>query len=230
MADTLISRLGDNRELVVRPLSSVRKFGTLEQDAADAGRALDVEAVLDGSIQRWGDGIRINARLIRVADGSLLWTGTFDEKFSDIFAVQDAISNRVAAALALRLGGDEKVRLTKHQTDNVEAYQNYLRGRFHFLKITRPETEKAVSYFEQAIKIDPNYALAYAGLADAYRGLAIAGELSPAIFYRKRKRRRRKRSSWTALFQTLMAYSDLLFSGSIGIGRNANVITDTRWN
>lgn len=123
MADTLIARLGDNREIVVRPLSSVRRFGNLEQDALTAGRALDVEAVLDGSIQRWGDGIRINARLIRVADGSLLWTGTFDEKFADIFAVQDAISNRVAAALALRLGGDEKTRLTKHQTENVEAYQ-----------------------------------------------------------------------------------------------------------
>ena len=187
MADTLISRLGDNRELVVRPLSSVRKFGTLEQDAADAGRALDVEAVLDGSIQRWGDGIRINARLIRVADGSLLWTGTFDEKFSDIFAVQDAISNRVAAALALRLGGDEKVRLTKHQTDNVEAYQHYLRGRFHVFKLTPPEVNKGISYFQQAIAIDPQYALAYAGLADAYRSLALGSEMPPTEFLSKSK-------------------------------------------
>jgi DNA-binding winged helix-turn-helix (wHTH) protein/TolB-like protein/Flp pilus assembly protein TadD len=187
MADTLIARLGDNREIVVRPLSSVRKFGSLEQDAVAAGRALDVEAVLDGSIQRWGDSIRINARVIRVADGSLLWTGTFDEKFAGIFAVQDAISNRVAAALALRLGSDEKIRLTKHHTENVEAYQLYLRGRFHVFRLTPPEINKGISYFQQAIAIDPRYALAYAGLSDAYRSLALGSEMPPTEFLSKSK-------------------------------------------
>jgi DNA-binding winged helix-turn-helix (wHTH) protein/TolB-like protein/Tfp pilus assembly protein PilF len=187
MADTLISRLGDNREIVVRPLSSVRKFGNLEQDAAAAGRALDVEAVLDGSIQRWGDDIRVNARLIRVADGGLLWTGTFDEKFSGIFAVQDAISNRVATALSLRLGNDEKMRLTKHQTENVEAYQLYLRGRFHVFNLTPPEINKGISYFQQAIAVDAGYALAYAGLADAYRSLALATEMPPTELLQKSK-------------------------------------------
>lgn len=179
MADTLISRLGDNREMVVRPLSSVRKFTDLEQDAAAAGRALDVEAVLDGSIQRWGDEIRINARLIKVADGSLLWAGTFDEKFAGIFAVQDAIANRVAAALALRLGDDEKNRLAKHYTENVEAYQLYLTGRFHVFKLTPQEVQKGISYFEQAIELDQGYALAYAGLADAHRSLALGSEFLP---------------------------------------------------
>lgn len=187
MADTLIARLGDNREIVVRPLSSVRKFDNLEQDAVAAGRALDVEAVLDGSIQRWGDDIRINARLIRVADGSLLWTGTFDEKFAGIFAVQDAISNRVAAALALRLGSAERMRLTKHHTENVEAYQLYLRGRFHVFKLTPPEINKGISYFQQAIAIDPRYALAYAGLSDAYRSLALGSEMPPTEFLSKSK-------------------------------------------
>ncbi len=187
MADTLISRFGENREIVVRPLSSVRKFGNLEQDAAAAGRALDVEAVLDGSIQRWGDGIRVNARLIKVADGSLLWTGTFDEKFTGIFAVQDAISNKVTAALALRLGRDEKMRLTRHQTENVEAYQLYLRGRFHVFRLTPPEVNKGISYFQQAIAIDPKYALAYAGLSDAYRSLALGSEMPPTEFLSKSK-------------------------------------------
>jgi DNA-binding winged helix-turn-helix (wHTH) protein/TolB-like protein/regulator of sirC expression with transglutaminase-like and TPR domain len=187
MADTLIARLGNNREIVVRPLSSVRKFGNLEQDALTAGRALDVEAVLDGSVQRWGDGIRVNARLIKVADGSMLWTGTFDEKFTGIFAVQDAISNRVAAALALRLGKDEKMRLTKHQTENVEAYELYLRGRFHVFKLTPPEIQTGISYFQQAIAIDTGYALAYAGLADAYRSLALGSEMPPTEFLSKAK-------------------------------------------
>ncbi|MBA4123811.1 MAG: winged helix-turn-helix domain-containing protein [Acidobacteria bacterium] len=187
MADTLISQLGNNREIIVRPLSSVRKFGNLEQDANSAGRELGVDAILDGSIQRWGDKIRVNIRLVKVFDGTLLWTGTFDEKFTDIFVVQDVISNRVAAALALRLGGDEKMRLTKRYTENVEAYQLYLRGRFHIFKLTPPEMNKGISYFQQAIAIDPNYALAYAGIADAYRSLALGGEMLPTEFLPKSK-------------------------------------------
>lgn len=179
MADTLISRLGNNREIVVRPLSSVRKFGNPEQDALQAGRALDVEAVLDGSVQHWGDKIRVNVRLIKVADGKLLWAETFDERFADIFIVQDAISNRVAAALALQLGGDEKTLLTKRYTESLEAYGLYLKGRFHAAKLTRSELQAGILYFQEAIDIDPTYALAYAGLAEAYRGLVTAGEIPP---------------------------------------------------
>jgi DNA-binding winged helix-turn-helix (wHTH) protein/tetratricopeptide (TPR) repeat protein len=187
MADTLIARLGDNRELVVRPLSSVRRFGQLEQDAVAAGRALDVEAVLDGSVQRWGDGIRVNARLIKVADGTPMWTGTFDEKFTNIFAVQDAIANKVASALALRLSGDEKKRLTRRSTENVEAYQLYSRGRFHAFKLTPPEVQKGIAFFNDAIALDPNYALAYTGLSGAYRSLALGMEMPPIELFAKSK-------------------------------------------
>lgn len=187
MADTLISRLGDNLQIVVRPLSSVRKFGNLEQDALAAGRALDVEAVLDGSVQRWGDKIRVNMRLVKVADGTLLWTGTFHEEFTNIFVLQDAISNQVAAALALQLGGDEKMRLTKRYTDNVEAYGLYLKGRFHAAKFTPPEMQRGILYFQQAIDIDPSYAIASVGLAEAYRALATAGELPATELFPKAK-------------------------------------------
>jgi len=187
MADTLISRLGSNREIVVRPLSAVRRFGNLEQDALVAGRALDVESVLDGSLQRWGDKIRVNVRLVKVADGTLLWTETFDEKFTDIFVVQDTISSKVAAALALQLGSDEKMRLTKRYTENVEAYQVYLRGRFHVFRLTPPEIQAGITDFLKAIEIDPNYALAYAGLSDAYRSLTVGGEMSPTEFMPKSK-------------------------------------------
>lgn len=175
MADTLISRLGNNREIVVRPLSSVRNFGKLEQDAIETGRSLDVASVLEGSIQRWGDKIRVNVRLIKVADGTMLWTDTFDEKFTDIFIVQDVISSRVATALALRLSGEEKTTVEKRFTNSAEAYAFYLRGRYHFFKITEPEIRTGIAFYEQAIQVDPNYALAYAGMADAYRTLAIAG-------------------------------------------------------
>jgi tetratricopeptide (TPR) repeat protein len=159
----------------------------MEQDAAAAGRALGVAAVLDGSIQRWGDEIRVNARLINVEDGTLLWTGTFDEKFAGIFAVQDAIADRVANALAVELGRDERTRLSRHQTSNVEAYQLYLRGRFHVFKLTPPDVNKGISYFQQAIAIDPNYAFAYAGLGDAYRSLALGSEMPPIEYLSRAK-------------------------------------------
>lgn len=187
MADTLISRLGTNQAVVVRPISSVRRYGGLEQDAADAGRDLDVGSVLDGTIQRWGDKIRVNVRLVKTADGSLLWTEIFDEDFTNIFAVQDAISQRVATVLAWRLGGEEQKRLTKRYTENVEAYQLYLKGRFHAARLTPPETQKGISYFRQAIEIDPVYTLAYVGLANAYFTLPLTSDMPPGEFFPKAK-------------------------------------------
>ena len=178
MADTLISRLGSAREIVVRPLSSVRSFGNLDQDAIQAGRVLDVDSVLDGNIQRWGEKIRVNVRLVRVADGSVLWTETFDEKYTDIFVVQDAISNRVAAALAWRLSGDERTDLERRYTNSAQAYTFYIRGRYYVYKITEPDIRKGIVFYEQAIQADPNYAPAYAGMADAYRTLSIAAFVS----------------------------------------------------
>jgi DNA-binding winged helix-turn-helix (wHTH) protein/TolB-like protein/Tfp pilus assembly protein PilF len=171
MADSLIAKLG-SEEIIVRPLGSVSRFAALEQDSLAAGRELNVETVLDGTIQTADNRIRISAQLFRTVDGKQLWTGQFDEKFTDIFAVQDAISERVAKALKIRLTGNGK----KHYTENVEAYQFYMKGRFHLLKAIRSETETGVSYFQQAIAADPNYALAYAGLADAYRGRSVGGE------------------------------------------------------
>jgi DNA-binding winged helix-turn-helix (wHTH) protein/TolB-like protein/Tfp pilus assembly protein PilF len=187
MADTLISKLGSGDAIVVRPLSSVRRFAALEQDSLAAGRELEADAVLDGSIQIAGERVRVSARLIRTSDGRQLWAGQFDEKFNDIFSVQDSIAEKATAALKTRL---EK--RPKAYTENLQAYQLYLKGRFHFLKVTRQGTEKAVAYFEQAIELDPSYALAYAGLADAYRGLAINGEMAPSEFLPKAKAAARK--------------------------------------
>ncbi len=169
MADTLIAKLSGQQEIVVRPLSSVRRFGNLEQDPQTAGRNLGVDLILDGSIQRAKDKIRVNVRLINVLDGASLWSGTFDEKFTDIFVVQDAISEKVSEALKIRIG-------KKRQTENVEAYQLYLKGRYHTLKLILPEVEKGIGNFEQAIKIDSNYALAYAGQAEAYRVLSLTND------------------------------------------------------
>jgi DNA-binding winged helix-turn-helix (wHTH) protein/TolB-like protein/Flp pilus assembly protein TadD len=177
MADTLIARLSDSEKIVVRPITAVRRYGGLEQDSRAAGRELGVDAVLDGSIQSWGDRIRISARLVGVGDGRQLWAGQFDEKFTDIFSVQDSISERVAMALVPRLGGEERRRLTRHETENIEAYHLYLKGRYHAARLTPPETEKAVSYYRQAIDIDPTYALAYARLANAYRNPTLTSDV-----------------------------------------------------
>jgi DNA-binding winged helix-turn-helix (wHTH) protein/TolB-like protein/lipoprotein NlpI len=175
MADTLIAKLSNSRELVVRPISAVRRYGALEQDPQAAGHELNVEAVLDGYIQRRDDRIRVTARLVGTDDGRQMWAGQFDEKVTDIFAVQDAISERVAAALALRLTGAERARLKRRETANIEAYEVCLRGRY-FLAKRRPEAvNSAVEHFRQAIALDPNYAQAYAGLADAY-GFLLNGE------------------------------------------------------
>jgi TolB-like protein len=179
MADTLIARLSNSREIIVRPLSSVRRYGGLEQDPQVAGRELGVESVLDGSIQRSADRIRVTARLIKVEDGASQWVGTFDEKFSDVFAVQDAISERVASALALRLTAEERRGLTRRYTEDTEAYELYLKGRYHANKLIPPEVRKGIQFFQQAIEQDPTYALAYTGLADAYRSLPMTSDAPP---------------------------------------------------
>jgi DNA-binding winged helix-turn-helix (wHTH) protein/TolB-like protein/Flp pilus assembly protein TadD len=180
MADTLIARLANNREIIVRPLSSVRKFGNLEQDALLAGRELGVEAVLDGSLQRVEDKIRVNARLIKTADGASLWSETFDEKFTDIFVVQDVISKKVVEALKVRLRDEAQTPAEKSSTQNVEAYRLYLQGRYHVLKATPPEIRQGIVFYQQAIDADPLYALAYAGMADAYRTLPITSDVLPS--------------------------------------------------
>lgn len=179
IADTLITRLGKIKEVTVRPLSSVRRFGGLEQDPIAAGRVLAVQSVLDGTIRRSTDRIRVNARLIDVADGASLWTGSFDEKFTDVFGVEDAISGRVAYALALHLSPEEERQVRKHYTANSAAYQLYLAGRYHWSRITLPEIRKSIEFFRAAIDLDPGYALAYAGLAEAYRALPITSDIPP---------------------------------------------------
>jgi len=177
MADTLINKISSSGEIIVRPLSSVRRYDALEQDSLVAGRELGVASVLEGNIQTSGERIRISARLIRTGDGKQLWTGQFDQHFTDMFAVQDSISERVLAALALKLSRDEQKRLMKRNTDNVEAYQLYMRGSFHASKLILPEATKGIEYYRQAIAIDPNYALPYVGLAKAYVSFSLSGDI-----------------------------------------------------
>src|SRR5215471_3563766 len=177
MADALIGKLSNIKEVTVRPLTSVRRYGGPEQNSVEAGRELGVDAVLDGTIQRWGNTIRVTVRLVRVGDERQLWEGHFDENFTNIFAVQDSICERALLALALELSSDERELLAKRYTADPEAYQLYLKGRFFWNKRTSEGTRQAIEYFQQVLKRDPNYALAYAGLADSYRSLPIRSDV-----------------------------------------------------
>jgi DNA-binding winged helix-turn-helix (wHTH) protein/TolB-like protein/tetratricopeptide (TPR) repeat protein len=179
MADALITRLGATRQLRVRSTGAVQRYAVAGLDPVVAGRELQVDAVLEGSIQTAGDRLRTTVRLLSVSDGSTLWSGTFDERLTDIFAVQDQVSQRVADALALQLTDAQRGSLTRRDTTDSEAYQLYLRGRFFWNKRSREGFERGVSYFRQAVEKDPSYALAYSGLADSHIGAAFYHYAAP---------------------------------------------------
>lgn len=168
MADALITRLSNIDQIRVLPVSAVMHYAQPVRDLTAIGRSLRVDALMEGKIQRAGDRIRFTVQLVRVRDGASLWAGTFDEQFTNIFAVQDSISQQVARALRLKLSGEEAKGLTKRETLHAQAYQHYLQGRYFRSKRTADGLTKAVEHYEQAIKLDPGYALAYAGLGDAY--------------------------------------------------------------
>ena len=180
MADATIIKLGGLRNLVVMPTSTVRKYAGLKNDTLTIGRKLHVDAILEGTIQRAGDRIRVSVQLIALRNAKTLWAGKFDEDFTDIFAVQDSISEQVAGALALRVTGSERKHLRKRYTEDTEAYQAYLMGLFFWNKKSRDSLNKAVAYFQQAIEKDPTFALAYAGLADTYFWIAYSQSEIPA--------------------------------------------------
>jgi TolB-like protein/tetratricopeptide (TPR) repeat protein len=167
IADTLITRLSRVRQIEVRPTTAVQRYSGA-RDALVAGRELGVDAVLDGRIQRSGNRIRVTAQLLDARDGKSLWAGEFDENLNAIFSVQDALSAQVVRTLNLQLSGAETSRLTERGTDNPAAYQAFMRGRFFCNKRTRESLLKAVDYFREATRLDPDYAQAYAGLADSY--------------------------------------------------------------
>ena len=178
MAETLIMRLSGLREIKVPAMNAVRKFSGLEQDAVEAGRELQVESVLDGNIQRAGDRLRVTVRLVRVADGQTLWTEHFDENFTHIFVVQDRVSEQVAAALAVRLTGEQREMLVKRYTNNPQAYELFLKG-LYTSGTQEVRMKKSIEYYQQAINLDPGFAYAYERIANAYIALGSWGALSP---------------------------------------------------
>ncbi len=198
LADALIMRLSHIRQVTVRPTSAVLKYNqsynrgsAVKQDAANQdaaqqdsvaiGLALGVDAVLEGSVRKAGNVVRVSVQFVRVADGKPLWAEKFDEKTADVLTLEDRVSARVAAALAVNLTDEERERLARRYTTNFEAYQEYLRGRFHLSKRTPEDLRESLNHFSRALELDSRFALAWAGLADSYAllGFRVYNSLPP---------------------------------------------------
>lgn len=172
MADALITKLSVLREVTVRPTGSVLKFSEGDADSVGAGRELQVEAVLEGRIQRFENRIRVTVQLLRVSDGASLWAESFDDYFTNIFALQDSISDRMFQTLSVRLSPQDQNSVDKRHTESTEAYQLYLQAQYHHLQISAEGSRAAINYYEQATKADPKYALAWAQSVGAYAHMA----------------------------------------------------------
>ncbi len=168
MSDALATKLGRLRAIVVRPASTAQRAANGQKESVTAARELGVEAVLDGRIETIGSRIRVTTRLIDVRDERVLWTGTVDEDSSTAWRLEDTIADQLERSMALGLNAEETGKPAKHQTDNPRAYEAYLKGRNLWNRRTAQDFASAIPYFQQALAIDPNYAQAYAGLADCY--------------------------------------------------------------
>ena len=172
IAESLINSLSQAPRLAVMSRNAVFRYRSREADAQDVGRRLGVEAVLTGRVVQRGDTLSISAELIDVRSNRQLWGGRFNRHSGDILAVQDEISAEISDTLRLQLTGEQKERVAKRYTQNADAYQMYLRGRYYWNKKTPDGFNKGIQYFQGAIDIDPNFAPAYAAIAACYTNLA----------------------------------------------------------
>jgi serine/threonine protein kinase/Flp pilus assembly protein TadD len=179
LAEEIINDLSRVKGLQVASRNSTFQFKGKNLNISQIGQGLGVHKVLEGSIRKGGNQIRIAVRLINVSDGFLVWADEYQRELADIFQIQDDISNSVVKNLEVQLVKISEKEPVKHYTDNVEAYSTYLRGRFYWNKRTAESLKTSIEYFESAIKMDPQYALAYSGLADAYIVLGLYGRYSP---------------------------------------------------
>jgi serine/threonine-protein kinase len=183
LADALIAKLGGMPQLNVRPTQQVLKFRGAGRDLQAAARELDVETLLVGSMLRDGERLRLSLELVAAPDGSVRWAQKFDEPWTDVFAVEDAIATHVADVLTVRLTGAEREHVTRRDTWNAAAYQEYLLGRHYWTQFTTPQLKRALEHFQRAVELDPRYAPAHGGVADSYTSFATYRVLQPNEAY-----------------------------------------------
>ena len=183
ITEDVIAHLSKIRALKVISRTSVMAFKQREQSLREIGARLEVGTLLEGSVRRAGDRVRIVAQLIDAESDRHLWAETYDRRLTDVFAIQTDVALQIAAALKAELSPDEKSRLHQEPTSDLQAYQLYLQGRHCYLRYTAEGSRRGIEYFEQAVAKDPNYALAYAALAMVYTELAETGSLRPGEAY-----------------------------------------------
>jgi TolB-like protein/Tfp pilus assembly protein PilF len=177
--DEILTRLAKIADLKVIARTSTQRFKSTPDDLQQIAKQLGVMNILEGTVQKAGDQVRVNVQLINAVTDAHLWAETYDRKLTDIFAVESEIAKAIAETLQAKLTGAEKSSIAKAPTANPEAYELYLKGRFFWNKRTGTDLRKAIDYFNQAIAKDPNYALAYVGLADSYLLLSSYAAVSP---------------------------------------------------
>jgi len=187
LAEELINALTQIKDLRVVARTSAFSFKGKDLDIREIGRKLDVETMLEGSVRKAGNRLRITAQLINVADGYHLWSERFDRELADIFTIQDEISLAITEKMKLELLGEEKERMVKRYTEDLEAYNLYLKGLYFRRMLSADRVNKGIEYFNMAIKKDPDYALAYAGLAYAYMVLTWYAAVPPEENFQKAK-------------------------------------------
>ncbi len=188
LAEEILNGLTKTGDLKVAARTSAFSFKDRDVDVAEIGRVLKVKNVLEGSVRKSGDRLRVAVQLINAHDGYQIWSEIYDGEMREVFELQERIARSVTTELKVKFDTD---RLTRHRVryaENIEAYQLYLKGRYHFLKLTPPDTLKGIAYFQKAIEIEPDYALAYAGLAGAYITFPMSSDGLPSEFFPKAKR------------------------------------------
>jgi serine/threonine protein kinase len=216
IADAAIRSVSQTGRVIVPPTSAVRRYLNEDTDALTAAKQLGVDSVLEGSLQREDDRLRVSVNLLRSRDGASLWADSFDIRMADIFTVQDTVAQQVASRLRLQLDSSQKAELTKHYTSNPIAYEFYLKGTYNFEQRLRDPAqfvEIAISFYKQAIDADPNFALAHAQLAFAYatRGVFLEST-QPAWVEHAKEEIKRAEELDPQLAETHLAHYQLLYS------------------
>jgi serine/threonine-protein kinase len=179
LAESLIYRLSQLPDLKVSPTSSVKRYKGKEVDAQKIGSELGVSAVMTCRMMQRGDNLTLSVELIDVRSNKLIWGEQYERKLSELLTTQREIATEIAQNLKLKLTGEGEQKLAKKYTDSSDAYQLYLKGTFHYGKRTKEDLQKAIDYFQQAIKLDPQFALAYVGISQTYSTMTSYSYISP---------------------------------------------------
>jgi serine/threonine-protein kinase len=216
IADAVIRRTSQTGGMIVRPTSAIRRYMTEDLDALTAARQLSTDVVLEGSVQRAGDRLRVSVNLLRVGDGASLWADNFDLRTTDIFEIQDRVAREVASHLQLRIDPAQQARLGRRPTTNPQAYEYYLRGLHRLdqrMSFSVAEKAGAIDFFNRAIAADPDFALAHAQLALAYAvGAVFRQPGAPETDERARAEIARAQALDPDLPETALARASLLKS------------------